>query len=303
LGEDWGFIGSARATVYTLVMTRVTDQRLDMLSILGATLTPIASIRPSDDGRAVAFVTHGVGMFADNTVRLFAVSLDQPGALVRVADGTNEFPDWTLDGRSLLYMTASARDPNIGSLGCLVQREVVDARGQLISRPPGDACLVHVIFGAEARVRTLSDGRVLFSSVDARFPQPRWTTSNVERVFIFDPAHSDAAPAPLWPQSISDAGLGFYELSPARTALLYGTAQGDIWQITVATDRRHEIPLGLHRDAYVRRDLPLAIWSGPDAIVYGRFVDDTLRLIRRRGASAIVLNADWPRPADDSASR
>ena len=236
-------------------------------------------------------------MFADNTVRLFVASLDQPGAPMRVADGTNEFPDWTLDGRSLLYMTASATDPNIGSLGCVVQREVVDARGQLISRPPGDACLVHVIFGDEGRVRTLWDGRAVFSSVDVRFPQPRWTTSKIERVFIFDPSHPDVPPTPLWPTSISDAGLGFYDLSPDRTALLYGTAQGDMWQITLATDRRQEIPLGLHRDEYVRRDLPLAIWSGPDAVVYGRLADDTLRLIRRRAGSETVLNAGWPRPA------
>jgi hypothetical protein len=47
----------------------------------------------------------------------------------------------------------------------------------------------------------------------------------------------------------------------------------------------------------------VAIWSGPDAIVYGRFVDDTPRLIRRRAASEIVLDAGGPGPADDPATR
>ncbi len=300
LGDDSDVIASARATVYTLVAARIADQRIEVLSTLGAALTPIKSIRPSDDGRAVAFVTHGAGMFADNIVRLYVASVERPATPVLIATGTNEFPDWTRDGRSLLYLTASAADINIGALGCLVQREVVDDQGQIVSRPPGDFCLVHVVFHDAGKVRALPDGRVLFAAVDTRFPQPARALSQVERVFVFDPLHPDSTP-PLWPAAIGDAGLGFYDLSPDRTTLLYGTATGDIWRLTVASGDREELPLGLHREEYVRRDLPLALWSGPDAIVYSRYVNDELRLIRRRAESETVLNSAWPRPADSTA--
>lgn len=216
-----------------------------MLSTLGAALTPIKSIRPSNDGRAVAFVTHGAGMFADSIARLFVASVERPAVPVLIATGTNEFPDWTRDGRSLLYLTASAADIDIGALGCLVQTEVLDARGRIVSRTPSDSCLVHVVFHDAGKVRALS--------------------------------------------------------SPDRTVLLYGTAKGDIWRLTVASGECEELPLGLHREEYVRRDLPLAIWSGPDAIVHSRYVNDELRLIRRRAESETVLNSAWPRPADSTA--
>lgn len=248
----------------------------------------------------MAFVTHGAGMFADNIVRLYVASVERPATPVLIATGTNEFPDWTRDGRSLLYLTASAADINIGALGCLVQREVVDDQGQIVSRPPGDFCLVHVVFHDAGKVRALPDGRVLFAAVDTRFPQPAGALSQVERVFLFDPLRPDSTP-PLWPRQsatrASDSTISAPIARPSSTAPPQATYGGSPSPAATARNFRW----GFIAEEYVRRDLPLALWSGPDAIVYSRYVNDELRLIRRRAESETVLNSAWPRPADSTA--
>jgi hypothetical protein len=281
--------------LHAVVLGRLRDGRLELGPVLDEFVVPIRTIRPADGDQLAAFVTEDDGFMVDDTIRTFVVPLNPPGSATLVASNTNRFPDWTPDGRTLLYLAASGADVNIGILGCLAKRDVVGADGAVQEMDSGVRCLVDAIFSKDHRVRSTADGRVLFAALEMGFPQSSSAGQRAERLFVFDTANRGASPAPLLEHEAGKAAFGFYELSPDRTQVLYGTAAGRLYRVDVNDGSAHELPLNLHNDAgYVRGDIPLAVWSGPDAITYTKQADARLEFIWRSDGSETTLSRTWP---------
>ena len=65
--------------------------------------------------------------------------------------------------------------------------------------------------------------------------------------------------------------------------------------LSLSDGRTERLPLGLARESvYIRRDLPLAVWSGPDAFTYLKRIGSRNEYIVRRGNTEIVLSRNWP---------
>ena len=313
LGEEADAIESEPVRLHTVVVARVTDDGLKSLQTLSEDLTPIKTIRPDPRGRFVAYVAKDEEFLHDDIARTFVVAVDGSHPRTLVAARTGEFPDWTRDGRSLLLLHARVeRDLELGTLGCLARWKVLDANDRVEieqTRP----CVVDLIFESRDRIRSLADGRVLFDTDEQEFPRetsrfmvtfqkkdgaiataldpPRY-----RHLFVFDLSQEGASPVPLIPAGqLEDDAIGYFDVSPDGTRLIYSTARGRMRLLTVATRRSELLPLGLERrEGYTVRDLPRAVWAGNGAFTYIKNLDGRNAIILRRGSTEVVLNRNWP---------
>lgn len=312
--DVWKEIETLTVDLHALVVAGVASGGLETLATLDEDLTPIRTIRPAPDDRAVAFVTENEELVADHTIRTYVVPTDGSSPAMLVAENTGESIDWTPDGRSLMLLSESGRDLNIGSLGCLARREVVGAEGTIVvDKKKGLVCLVSLIFDRNDRVRCLRDGRVLFNGSERQFPKPSANLYEIRRdasgvigmtrlsnsragVFVFDPVRASVPPMLILPEDqFVEDGFGFYEVSPDLTRVIYGTATGRLLMLSLPDGRTELLPLGLSKESvYVSRDLPRATWSGSDAFTYVKRIGSRNEYILRRGNTEIVLSRNWP---------
>lgn len=312
--EVWKEIKDLRVDLHALVVARVANGCLETVATLHEDLTPIKTIRPAPGDRAIAFVTENEELFSDDTIRTYVVPTDGSARAMLVAEKTGESIDWTRDGRFLVLLKESGRDINIGRLGCLAKRQVVGADDAIVVDKNRETdCLVDVIFEKDDRVRCLRDGRVLFDGFEIQLPKPSGTLYEIRReapgltgmirisnsrfgVFVFDPVHASIPPTLILPEEdlLIEEGFGFYEVSPDLTRVIYGTATGQLRILLLSDGRTELLPLGLSKEsAYIRRDLPLATWSGPDAFTYVKRIGSRNEYILRHGNTEIVLSRNW----------
>ena len=313
--EESPDIHGYEADVHSLVIAHVAAGRLEPDATLYEGLTPIKTIRPASGTQMVAFVTKDEEFLADDTVRTYVVPTDGSAPATLIDERTGVFPDWTPDGRSLIYFEAwGAYDPNNGARGCLARRGIVDANGQL-HLDERRSCLVYAIFEEDAVVRCLRDGRVLFEALEMQFPSAAQTRMTVLRegqpleifvetagegsgsqVFAVDTAHPVDLTRVIATPQLDGEWLGFYEVSPDLTRLIYGVGKGDIRLMTLSDGRTELLPLGLRRESpyYSTPDLPRIAWSGSDAFTYVKRIGSRNEYILRRGETEVVLSRDWP---------
>jgi hypothetical protein len=316
-GEDWTQIEHTTADLHQLIVARAVGDRLELGTKLSEDVLPIKAIRPAPDRRSVAFVTRNEESWFDDTARIHVVPIDVLAQPRLVAEDTGDFLDWSPDSQSLLYFSESGWDPNIGRFGCLDRRAVVDASGAM--RQSGESlakCLSHLLFERSNRVFALPDGRILFESMHVELPR-EFGGPNQLFVLKREPdshyAFIDRFPVmPFISPDVldGDGGIAFFDLSPDRSRVIYGTPTGDIRLLTLEDGRTELLPLGLHRaDGYMTRDLPRAVWSGSDAFTYLKRIGGRNEFILRRGNTEIVLSRHWPKemlwpfPDDPSATK
>jgi hypothetical protein len=302
-GEDWTQIEHTTADLHQLIVARVVGNRLEIGTKLSEDVLPIKAIRPAPDRRFVAFVTRNEESWFDDTARIHVVPIDVLAQPRQVAEDTGDFLDWSLDSRALLYFAESGWDPNIGRFGCLDRRAVVDASGAIgQTDEPFARCLSHVIFERSNRVFSLPDGRILFESMNVELPRE---VGGPNRLFVLkrepDSRHPFLDRFPVLPFITTDAldrdeSMTFFDVSPDRARVIFGTAKGDIRLLTLQDGRTELLPLGLHRaEGYVTRDLPQTVWSGPDAFTYLKQIGTRNEFILRRGSTETVLSRNWPK--------
>jgi hypothetical protein len=305
------------ADVHQLIVARVVGDRLELGTKLSEDVLPVKAIRPAPDRRSVAFVTRSEESWFDDTARLHVVPIDVMARPRLVAEGTGDFVDWTLDSQALLYFSESGWDPNVGRFGCLYRRTVVDASGAIgQADEPFAKCLSHLIFERSNRVFSLHDGRVLFQSMSVELPRE---LCGPNRLFVLtreqDSRYRFLERFPVIPFIASDVlgrdeNIAFFDVSPDRMRVIYGTPTGDIRVSTIEDGRTELLPLGLHRaDGYAARDLPQAIWSGSDAFTYLKRIGTRNEFVLRRGSAETILSRNWPKdmlwpyPDDPSTTR
>jgi hypothetical protein len=316
-GDDWTRIEHATADVHQLIVARVAGDRLELGTRLSEDVLPIKAIRPAPDRRSVAFVTRNEESWFDDTARIHVVPIDVLARPRLIAENTGDFLDWTLDSRALLYFSESGWDPNIGRFGCLARREVVDASGEIgQADEPFAKCLSHLIFERSDRVFSLYDGRVLLESMNVELPREFGGPS---RLFVLrrepDVRYPFLDRFPVMPFISTDVlnrdeNIAFFDVSPDRRRVIYGTPTGDIRLLTLEDGRTELLPLGLHRaEGYITRDLPQTVWSGSDAFTYVKRIGTRNEFILRRGSTETILSRNWPKdmlwpyPADPSTTK
>jgi hypothetical protein len=241
-GGEWNELKSQQAEINELVMARIAGEQVQPGALLHEGLEKINDLRVAPGGRAVALTTD---MALDNSdeCRLLVARMDAAGA-VSVAERTSAYPDWTADGRSLVYTQASgggAKDEL--RLGTLVRREVLDENGQnRIAEKPEE--LAGLLFGALSRVRCLRDGRILFNAAEFTLPvASKDADMEREKLFEWDPAHQATLvrTVPRGEEAKLPSNLTFFEVSPDEKQVLVGGFDGEVSVLTLATGEVEQV--------------------------------------------------------------
>jgi hypothetical protein len=238
-GGEWDGIKSKKTELHELVMARIDGGKIILGTRLHEGMDKVVEIRLAPGDRAVAFVTETAlsPEKRGDDLQLWLARVNGSGA-TPVAAHVGAFPDWTADGRSLVYIQAaggSAKDDL--RLGTLVQREVLDAGGQVASKEEKKE-LAGWIFSENTRVRCLRDGRILFNAAEISLPIAAEDYGEQhEQLFAVDPARQ-ATLVRLVPRKQEQnlpQTLAFFEVSPDEKQVLFGGVEDEVAVLTLAT--------------------------------------------------------------------
>ena len=225
---------------------RATDRMPAICRPSTSSFSRIWEIRPSPDGRAVAFVSEAAAFLSWNAgdLNILAVAVDGSSRAVVVAPPTAVSPDWTPQGRSLVYLDAAATETNGRRLGSLLERDVLDASGHIQLGEP--KVLAGLVFEDSNRVRCLADGRVLFDAEDpSTHHHSRRTRAVVHGGSDAGDAHDADTDLPRDQLEELPESLALFEVSPDSRQVLFA-GDGEVLLLTLATGTierfRREIP-------------------------------------------------------------
>src|ERR1019366_7769888 len=176
-------------------------------------------LRVSPTGAAVLVSTEGS---AAHDSDLFVIASDASHPAVQLSDRAAWYADFSPEGRDVLFICANARAiKDEQRLGSLNRARVIDDRGAVVGRAPDPVELAGLMFGELNRVRCLSNGRILFTSVDIKLTTAIADIPNRPQLFSINPAGRAMVAAVLTRsalETIGDEAL-YFEVSPDGTHL------------------------------------------------------------------------------------
>jgi hypothetical protein len=264
---DWDELKSKQVEINELVVARLEDGKIQPGTLLHEGLDEIRDIRVGRGDRFVA-VTTNQAPDNDKESRLLLVRIDVTGATA-VAEHTAAYPDWTADGRSLVYVQASGERTGNDDLrlATLVQREVLNADGQIkIAEKAED--LAGLYFQDQTRVRCLRDGRILFNAAEFNLPvSVKDFGGDREKLFVLDLARQ-ATLVRMIPRSEAEKmpkNLTFFEVGPDEKQVLVGGFDGEVSVLTLASGDVDEVQ---QAGEYSLMGAP--VWRNAEEITYAR---------------------------------
>lgn len=295
LGEKWKDIEKATVEVRLLQTYELSDAGASAGHVLTRTLDAIGELRVSPDGRAVACVQKVTGGDNSEVYRL-SVLPAAGGALRTVAEPVAFFPDWTTDGRNLVYGATRTRPVEGGDsvqLGAVAQRRVRDEAGELLKEFDAPEDLVGIVFAPQMKIRCLRDGRVLFSAAEVTLPATSKDMPQRASLFSIEPGKRPTV-ARLIPRD-AEAGLpdglgaGYFEVSPDATRVAVAEAShanvsvlilatGDVQPVVAQPDTELKSIPAWRTSQELSLFVPpkskggsekryeIVLWSGPDKV-------------------------------------
>jgi hypothetical protein len=283
-----------------LVLARVDGEKLAIEGVRYTGYGSIADIRPAPRDDAVAVAEE----MATNTddMEIAVVSLKTDAAPVVVGRRTAPYPDWTADGRSLVYVEVSpgAAPKNDLVLGVLMQRGVLDADGR-VSVAEKPEYLAGTMFNLFTHVRCLRDGRVLFNAVEMSLPLAAadYGGDQREQLFAVDPSRQSTLVRliPRRHETELPQALAFFEVSPDERDVVFGGMEGEVGVLTIATGEVRKV-----QDGAKEKYQGLPVWRRAGEFSYVKRMESMdgkpparpAEVILRNGDKETVLSQSWP---------
>jgi hypothetical protein len=285
--------------VHEVQMARIVGEKIQLGTTLHEGFEAIKDIRIAPRDRAAALVLKAPGG-KDDDFRLALARVNGTG-ITPVAVHVASFPDWTPDGRSLVYVQAAGPETKDDlRLGTLVQREVLDAKGVIaVSEDP--KYLAGWIFSANSRVRCLRDGRILFNAAEISLPIAADDYGEErEQLFALDPVRQ-ATLVRLIPRKQEERlpkPLAFFEVSPDEKQIVFGWVEGQVSCLTLATGEVEEIQGKLGSKDNIQG---APVWRKDGTLTYTRRMEVVDGKVPARAVEIVVRQMQETPPASHSA--
>jgi len=240
----WNSIQRASVEIRSLQIVNVDVNRKVAEARIARTIDGILEIRISPDGKKVAYVSAARELRDDG--RLPDEATDAPTLFVVSADGNSEpqtvanyvawFPDWSADSRHLVYAQPSSppatQDEDL-VLGTISRRQVSGDDGTLLEAPGGTEALAGIIFNPVTKIRSLHDGRILFSAAEVHLPATGGDMPERASLFVVDPGRQATVTRAMPRQSemhpvVEGLPIGLFETSPDGTRVAIAHEDGRV---------------------------------------------------------------------------
>jgi hypothetical protein len=294
-GADWKDLDQKEADFCELVVGTINGDQISLGAALIQTLRkPIPlNLRVSPNGRAITMTTEAG---KQHGARLWVVAADGSAPAQIVSDESCAHPDWTKDGRSLVYINASGAmtsDDDL-RLSSLTRRQVINDKGAVEIQSDHED-LAGMLFDINLGVRCLSDGRILFVAYDVQLPATAGDMPTRPQVFTWDPRHQ-ATLTRMIPHNVLEKlpdELQFFEVSPDEKSLLMAAGKGAVMVLSFRDGKLTSVQ-SLDKD-----DSPsFPSWRG-DEVCYmspapTNSAGRTWEVNLWKNGTNRVISADWP---------
>lgn len=301
-GKDWNKEDETRPVELNEVfVAHVSGATLEPGPTLFIGLPGVHSLRPSPGGQAVAFTMQAeLSPHPDNGVALRVAPADGRSPSVIAATQCTTHPDWSPDGRALVFFkaTGTAGGDDELRLGTLVRRTVLDAGGQ-IALAGESSDLAGLVHHKRNRVRCLRDGRVLFNASALALPTLGGGKDEREQLFVLSGGDNPTLKPLLAADELQNlpGALSVFEVSPDGTQVLVAADDAAVWLVHVATGRVESVSEKIERvkDGPDGENYPAPAWRAPGEFTFLRrkSTAEPLELVLRRPGGEVVLSRAW----------
>lgn len=226
---------------YSLRIGLWQENALSIKKTLFSSPQEIRDIRVSPKGRLLAFTT----IYAkkedneDRNVHSLWVADAETDKVVLLDTNVSLYPDWDAQGTSLVYIRSLDNIRSDSAIGTLLLSHICDERDILLSdslSPP--VALAGLVANEHAKVRCLSDGRIVFSSFELTLPFVQKDIPEFPQFFVLD-TKRQATITRLIPRSVlpqaQGYNLSFFEVSPDELTLAFPDDKGRVAALSLAT--------------------------------------------------------------------
>jgi hypothetical protein len=203
---------------------------------LMTTLKGVNELRVSPTGRAVLAVTDGQN---DHVYQIWAMSADTQAAPLLVSDAANWYPDFSPDGRTIIFTRAIT--PAMGSedmqLGSLCRATVIGDDSALLKQVNASQDLVALMYSSLTRIRCLKDGRIIFATANVTLPATSGDMPQHAELFVLYPGKQQTVSRLLSADAAAKMGdcPQYFEVSPDETFLSIPSKSGSVTVVNLAT--------------------------------------------------------------------
>lgn len=235
--EEWNDLTKEGVEVSEIVLAHVADDKVIVDRTRFARYGDVQDIRVAPRGDSVLLTQDPVLSGESGRLLVMLLAGDEPP--VSVARNPAVYPDWSPDGRSVVYVEGGAKaTPEDVVLGVLTRREVKDEQGKIHLAEKCDY-LAGLMYNTMARVRCLRDGRILFNAVEITLPMAKsdYGDGLREQLFALDLARQSTLVRliPRAHEQNAPQGLTFFEPSPDETQILLAGSDGKVCVLSIAS--------------------------------------------------------------------
>lgn len=228
LGEKWTDVEDIEVDLSRLQRFTVGKTELEPGLTLACTVSGIEQPLVSPDGRLISFLT-GRG---DDNAALYVVTADGEAPRL-VAENVASDYAWRPDSRGLAYIHSShsnIKDGDSLQLGSLTTITISDKDGKLLPKWTERKDEVGLVFNRTMAVKWLSDGKLLFSSLELHLPTTTRDMPQQWSLFALDPKMPASVHRVLardFDEPL-DLAIPLFEVSPDETRVLLPGPNGRV---------------------------------------------------------------------------